>query len=230
MSAFVQQKSAAAGGSNNVAAITFDSNVTAGNCVVAILFWNHATVTLSTIVDGLGNTYSLIPGSQHVAGVPNNANVSFYKAVSVTGGACTVTATLSGNSDAFSMQLIELSGSEQDVDNVNIATGSSSQVTVAITTANSSEPIIAAVVYTGVDILDVPTGYTRLDTPNITNRCDVHYDVDVGVSGTKNLNCPFTFDTGVWVYVAASLKSSTPAPPAFPPLFKQDRLGAIKKK
>lgn len=93
---YVQDKFLGAGGTGSTTeTITFTSNVTAGNLIVA--YWHSGgSAPVVSCSDTLSNTYNLA-GSFTLASQP----VSVYYAYNITGGACTVTFSFGSNTDAF---------------------------------------------------------------------------------------------------------------------------------
>lgn len=75
-------------------AITFDSNVTAGN-MIFIQMYRAASVAVTDISDGLGNTYNLLNDGNG----PYGGGSSYY-AYNISGGSCTITVTFDGNTNA----------------------------------------------------------------------------------------------------------------------------------
>src|SRR3990167_8693513 len=90
--AHVQSKSFDASGNATTIAVTFDSNVTAGNLIaVGVGHWSGNTVT---VADSLGNTYTQI---RQVTDDANARRLTMFYAMNIAGGANTVTATFSAS-------------------------------------------------------------------------------------------------------------------------------------
>lgn len=71
-------------------AFTFDSNVAAGNMIFFVIYY-AASVAITDVSDGLGNTYNLINN-----GAGPYAEGAAYYAYNISGGSCTITVTFDG--------------------------------------------------------------------------------------------------------------------------------------
>lgn len=107
--AFVQAKNATADGSASTIAVTFDSNVVAGNLIYVIVHWYVAGAAepTSTAADGLGNTYTKI-NSAYESNIQVESETFYAKNILV--GACTVTVTLPAARAYRRITVVEYSG------------------------------------------------------------------------------------------------------------------------
>ena len=87
----VQHKLTRGGGTATIA-VTFDSNVAAGNAIAVYVHWRNAA-TLTLVADSLLNSYTLIHNP--VASGLDTWSAMAY-ATGITAGACVVTATFTG--------------------------------------------------------------------------------------------------------------------------------------
>src|SRR6202035_4923994 len=87
----------------------FASASTSGNLIVVSLDWDGQIRSVNSVNDNKGNTYARISGPTNWNGAGNRAEL--WYAYNITGGALTVTATLSGAPTTFSgMGISEYSG------------------------------------------------------------------------------------------------------------------------
>jgi hypothetical protein len=126
--------------------LAFGSNVAAGNLICGFIQWDADTVTLNSVTDSLGNTYTLRNNP-----VTNAAKRSaMFYAPNILGGACTLTFTFSGATT--SAQVIhEASGLDtsapfdgsamQSQDNVS---GTDAATSTAVVTTASGDYIFGA--------------------------------------------------------------------------------------
>jgi hypothetical protein len=104
--AFVKSKRNTSGTTGTTCAVTFDTNVTAGNLICGSVSWNGGTTTvLTSVSDGLGNTYTIVQRVTDAA----RCIATFY-AKNISGGACTVTATFSSSQTFITIIVHEASG------------------------------------------------------------------------------------------------------------------------
>jgi len=102
--AFVQGKASADHiGSTNT--LTFTSGVTTGNAIIIFVGWWSTSVTLNSVSDSRGNTYTLIDNPTNF----NGARGAMAYALNATGGTNTITVTFSGSVDSI-FEAHEVSG------------------------------------------------------------------------------------------------------------------------
>lgn len=101
----VQHKLTRGGGASTIAA-TFDSNVTAGNAIAVFIRWGATTLSLNSVTDGLSNSYTIV----HNPTLGGVFECALAYATGITGGACTVTATFSGNTSEADIIVHESTG------------------------------------------------------------------------------------------------------------------------
>lgn len=132
--------------SNADPAAAFGSNVVAGNLIVVCVAWGTIaanSITLTSITDTLGHTYTLLDNPTDESANNNRAATAY--AVNISGGANTVTAHLSGAPFVSNMLVHEASGlataSPLDQHKINAQTGVGTATdavtsTAVVTTAN----------------------------------------------------------------------------------------------
>ena len=106
---------------------TFNSPNTAGNTIIAVIQWlaSSGSVSISSVNDSKGNTYTLIPGSLANAGpTPHYGNIytEIAYAANINGGSNTVTVTTNTGAGA-AVSLLEVTPGI--FDQASIANGSS---------------------------------------------------------------------------------------------------------
>lgn len=92
--AFVQSKNNIAFGATSVSA-TFDSSVTAGNLIVAVVSINNTSETINSTTDTQSNSYTPLDNPTDDSG--NGQRAAAFYAENVTGGSVTVTANFSAS-------------------------------------------------------------------------------------------------------------------------------------
>jgi len=85
----------------------FGSNVTAGNLICGWIQWDSITITLNSVTDSLGNTYTL--KNNPTANTTLSKRAAGFYAENISGGACTLTFTFS-SAVTSTQELHEASG------------------------------------------------------------------------------------------------------------------------
>lgn len=116
---YVQHKLTRGGGASTVA-VTFDSNVTAGNAIAVFIRWIPTTIALDSVTDGLSNTYTRL----HNPTVGGLGEAALAYTTGITGGACTVTATFSGTANEADIAVHESTGTALTIDASDLTFGS----------------------------------------------------------------------------------------------------------
>ena len=164
--AHVQEKNHTVCCSQNSITITTDSNVTGGNALALAIFSDTVALSISSIdvSSCQGNTFT------HAGDNPGNANVEGwgYYAANISGGACSITVTMSGTAVLLAVRLHEISGAatasplDQHAGAVQSSpgTGANAVTTGSVTTTTNGQYIFAAMVSTGTSTPSAGTGYT----------------------------------------------------------------------
>lgn len=118
---------------------------TAGNLLVAVVCWTHASNTLSSIADTDGNTWTRATGSKIDTG---SDNAEIFYAENIGGHATNVvTATFSANVQFRRIVVLEYSGaatsSAFDTSGTGSAASATSATTAALNTAQAAEVLVA---------------------------------------------------------------------------------------
>ncbi len=176
--AHVQSKSLNAGsGSSGTIAVTFTSNVTAGNLICGMASWGSGTGSVSSVTDSLGNTYTVV---DTVHNATDGVSAATFYAKNITGGACTVTVTFDTTYDFRTVAVHEASGLDTtaplDVHTgqaqTTPGTGANAVTSGAVTTTAAGDYIFGATTNTGGSD-DTPvtagTGYTIRENTAFSN-------------------------------------------------------------
>lgn len=195
---FVQAKRARAfsGTTNPVA---FDSAVTAGHLIAVGVTWDSTTVTLTSITDSLGNTYTLV--GNPTSSITGRAAMSYVP--NVLGGANTVTATFSGSiSSVICVQEISGANASSPLDQsalnaqTNPGTGTDAVTSGTVTTTTAGQYIFG---FSGDSnsgaTFTQGTGFTAAD---VGNAGAAEYQVQ-GAAGS--LAATFTISAGFAVTI-----------------------------
>lgn len=179
--AYRQSKTAASDASATTIAATFDSAVQAGNVIVVGFNWDSAAESVTSVADGLSNTYNLI-GAGTVA-TNNNQSFRSYYAQNINAGTCTVTVTFLGSRDFRRLVIGEYSGraaSAFDQSSVTdsglLATGTDGCQTSSITPTQANEDIIGMFMCDTTLTLAAGTGYTQRDVAQVSNVADMQLE------------------------------------------------------
>lgn len=187
-------------------AVTFPGVSTTGNLIVVHLDWDKQTVSVSSVTDNKGNTYTRING-------PTNWNGTLYRAElwyahNITGGAgaITVTGHLSGAPTGFSQIYInEYSGivTSNPLDQNAVAIGNTGAVSSGAKTTSYTNELIygASIGATGT----LSTGAL------FTNRSSANSNIieDRNVAPIGSYNAGFTSASGNWIAQMATFISTT---------------------
>jgi hypothetical protein len=136
--------------------LSFTSAVTAGNLLV-VAFARLNSVTVSSVTDTLGTTYSLV-GT--INGQPNSLAV--YAGIAPSSGANTVSVTFAASEDYNTMAVSEFSGAQAVLDgSASTIYGSSSPVTQSVVTTLPGDLIyVAQAGYHSADTFSAGGGFT----------------------------------------------------------------------
>lgn len=167
MITFVQGKSGFDAGLDTLA-VPFTGNVSANNLLVACVYLTPETLTVSSITDTLGNSWSPATTVVHLGGSCNTAQQIWY-AVAASSGACTVSLHQAGSDSLsqYAMRLFEFSGTDAISPLDAGAQGSGAPIAnVSISPSQGSSLIVAQGAMGGSGAAFTPAaGYTAGPTP-----------------------------------------------------------------
>lgn len=129
--------------------LAFPGATAAQNLIVVHLDWDNQGADVSTLTDNAGNTYKKINGKTNWNGA--NYAADLWYAYNITGGATTITATLSANPTTFfQIYITEFSGIASSIDPLDqnsVATGNSTAINSGSkTTVYNNEMVYGAAI------------------------------------------------------------------------------------
>lgn len=197
----VQNKTATATAASTVV-ITPNSALTVNNLVVVGIKFTDPTMTLVSVTDSAGNTYTTTND------LPNTQGASHYLAygVQVVGGATTVTVT-ANKAGNHRVTLGEYSGGKRtnatifDVGSSGNGASGTAHTVTTFTPAAAGELIVAHDGnQSGAGTYTAGTNYTLGGNTGVVGQ---EYDL----AGTTSETCPFTYSTSSgWGEIAAAFK------------------------
>jgi hypothetical protein len=167
---FVQTTGTRDTNAGTTVAVAFDSAVTSGNLIAVMLGYFSTTVTVESIADTHGNTYTFI--DENINGDGRGHTIRTYYAKNITGGSNTITVTFSGTVSVKEIIAQEISGAHLtyplDTHNITLSDYFASAATDALTTSAiitsvNNAYIFAAHLNNGEDetTINVGTGFTK---------------------------------------------------------------------
>lgn len=192
---------------------SFRGNVTAGNLIVAAVSWDTATaVGTLTCSDNLGNAYTTINIWNDTTGTQA---LGICYAPNVTGGAATVTATLSASQVTRRLVISEYNGvaASSPVDQYTGVGGGTGTTTANATTSGTVTPTVegdllyGATMDTGGLATVAPgTGFTQRGYTNLKDLAvqDLQQDGLTAVASTVTFGTAHRYDAAVVAFKAAA--------------------------
>lgn len=143
--------------------LAYSSNVAAGNTLLAFVRLGSNTVSVSSITDTLGNTWTLVKRQQHAS---SQVTSEIWKCENITsGGANTLSFTFSGSSTLVQLYIAEVNSStgyagEDQKNSADQASGTSHNAG-SITTTKANSIVFFMIGFVGSYDQDLPpTGYS----------------------------------------------------------------------
>ena len=138
---------------NSITTANFSSNVSSGNLMVCWMFYNSATLSISSVADTGGNTYVKAVGPTTGANTAASFRQEIWYAANVTGGAAfSVTATFSGTANVEkSISCHEYSGAitVNPLDQTSAAVGSGGLPSSGAVSTTNNEMVFGALFVMG---------------------------------------------------------------------------------
>lgn len=195
---------------SNVVTNTYADPQTAGNVNLLLVGWEDDTSTCS-VGDASGNAYTSLGLVQG-----NGCSIQFFACEGIaaaSGGANTVTATLTGSPSNFELCIIELVSCVMDAATLNFATDVSSMATVTSGPTSSANTLFFSYFYSIGSATGLSTGWTGYTpngyTPPFGNGAVIEYQYLPGTSATSTAEITVASDTG-WVQGILGLTFSSP--------------------
>ena len=199
---FVQVASSTPSSPQTTITVTYPSSQTQGNTNIVVVGWNDSSATVKSVVDSLGNSYSLAIGPT----VGTALTQSIYYAPNIHSGSNTVTVTFSQAAVYPDVRVLEYSGlnTTSPLDAAVAATGNSSTASSGSATTKFASELIF-----GADMVFTLTqgpgpGFT---SRTITNDGDIAEDENVSATGSYSATAPLT-SSGPWVMQMATFKAA----------------------
>lgn len=178
----------------------FVSNVTAGNAIIVAISLNSITDKITGVSDNLGNTYV-----RRIRTINDDTSSTYiYEALNITGGACTVTVSLSP-AEFLAIGIAEASGlpTSAAIDVSSGAYGSSAAAQVNLTTTDA-DIIFGVVEVQATGAITPNTGYTQIYEDESWTNETINFVYRIGSAGAYTVG--WTNSNIRWVCSAAAYK------------------------
>jgi len=186
------------------------SSTTQNNLVVVTIAIFGTTRTLSSVTDNAGNTYEL--GSA----VDNTNRLYQAYGVQTTGGATSITVTISGSATTLACIADEYSGFAAGNTNTTVndgrqtGTGTGTSLSVSTLTPTATGRLIVA---SGIRMADGNTFTAGTDYTEYGNSTGVYAASEYRLSSASTETAPFTISSsGTWCEIANAFKDDPAAP------------------
>lgn len=212
----IQQIAMTAGTGVNTASQSFAGPSTTGNLIVVCAKWGDQTISVASVSDNRGNTYTSAIGPTNWSGTAKRAQIFYAKNIIGNGAPITITVTLTGNATS-SLYIYQLEYSNADInaplDITAAAIGTATSVSSGTATTNfPNELILGFSIADSVGINPGP-GFTA----ESTFRGNLVEDMAVNSAGPYAATGSAT-GTSNWFMQMASFKaaSADTIPPTAP--------------
>jgi len=190
------------------------ANHTTGNLLVVFVGMNSTSVTVSSIADTAGNTYTKVTS---IKDSEINDTIECWYAKNITGNANNVvTATFSGSVGYRTITVDQYSGCDTSapLDQYNTGAGENTAPTTGnITTTLANEVLVAGVYLRAFKTITAGTNYTIRTLTDPTYAYAASEDRIVSATGTYHATFSLSIST-YWVTIIVSFKAAAVAGPA----------------
>jgi len=188
------------------------ANHTTGNLLVVFVGCHSISVTVSSIADTAGNTYTKVTSIKD-----SYDTIECWYAKNITGNANNVvTATYSDSVDYRTITVDQYSGCDTStpLDQYNTGTGNDTAPTTGNITTTAADEVLVAGVYLRVSkTITAGTNYTLRTLTNSAPSYAASEDRIISATGTYNAT--FSLDSATyWITIVASFKAAAVAGPA----------------
>jgi len=208
---FVQVNAATPQGSSAQVKVIYTAAQTAGDLNIVVVGWNDTTATVSSVIDTLGNTYTLAVGPTAVSATLSQSIYYAKNIAAAAAGANTVTVNFTPAAFIPDVRILEYSGLDlaSPLDVTSSATGSNATADSGpATTTNANDLLFGAnTVFTGNS--GAGPGYTARIITNPDS--DLAEDQVVQATGSYRATAPL-IGAGAWVMQLAAFKAAGAAP------------------
>lgn len=208
---FVQTKDNAQLTTSTTNVVTPTNPLTAGNLVIINIRLSTVGITVNSVTDSKGNTYALATTASSLGGAALNQYQ--YYGVQITGGATSVTVTLSSSAtsrvivDEFSGNASTNASVFDKATSTTSSAGSATSATLSppLTPTNSGELIaVGLMLNNNITSLTAGTNYV------IANSNELNFGTEYRLSSTTSETAPISWTTSVpWTEVAGAYIPST---------------------
>jgi hypothetical protein len=192
--AFVQVNAATPQTASASVAVAYPTSERVGDLNVVIVGWNDTTSTVQSVLDNLGNTYTLAIGPTKGTGLTQ----SIYYARNIVGGKTTVTVTFNQAAKYPDIRLLEYSGADptSPLDVTAGSTGNSATASSGSATTQSANELIIGANIVATGNKSAGTGFTSriITTPD----SDLAEDITAASAGSHSAAATLT-SSGPWV-------------------------------
>ncbi len=182
---FVQTNNATPQSPSVTVPVTFTGPQTAGNLNVVVVGWNDSTSTVSSIVDSVGNSYSVAAAPVVVSGTSSQAIYYAKNIASASAGTNTVTVTFSAPAQFPDVRIAEYSGLDP-LNPLDVSVGAQGSAATSDSgpaiTSNANDLLIGANLVQSATVGAGPGFTSRV----ITGDGDILEDEIVSAAGTYN--------------------------------------------
>jgi RHS repeat-associated protein len=167
---FVQQAAVRGDpGVSNTLSLAFGSPGTSGNLIVVGVKWGDQTISVSSITDNKGNTYTSAVGPTNWSGTAKRAQTFYSKDIVGGGAPITITVTLSATpTSSFYIYQLEYADADlvSPVDVTSAATGTSVSLTSGSATTHYANDLVYGFAIADSGTLTAGSGFTARSTLN----------------------------------------------------------------
>ncbi|HEY6265627.1 MAG TPA: fibronectin type III domain-containing protein [Candidatus Acidoferrum sp.] len=203
---FIQLNSANPQSPQSTVRVRFNLAQRVGDLNVVVVGWNDSTCSVNSVVDSLGNVYSLAVGPTVQSGTATQSIYYAKNILAASPGANTVTVNFNGSAGYADIRILEYSGLDtvSPLDGNAAASGSGMNASSgALTTTYTTDLIIGAnLVQTGT--AGAGTGFTKriITDPD----SDIVEDCVTSALGSYNVASPMT-SSAKWIMQAVAFKA-----------------------
>ena len=203
---FVQANSASPQATQTPATVTFPGVQTAGNLNVVVVGWNDSTATVSSVVDSIGNTYSLAAAPVVQSGTASQAIYYAKNIASAVAGANTVTVNFNVAARHPDIRIAEYSGVDP-LNALDTSVGAQGNTATSdsgpVSTTNANDLLVGANVVQSTST-GPGTGYTNR---GITADGDILEDQVVSATGSYNATAALD-KVQLWIMQMAAFRAA----------------------
>jgi fibronectin type 3 domain-containing protein len=187
----VQQAETSVLSGTNTISQTFSAASTTGDLIIVSLKWGNQAVSVSSITDNNGNSFTSAIGPTNWDSTLKRAQTFYAKNITAGPSPITITVTLSGNSTS-SIHLYQFEYTNVDptspVDATAVSIGLGTAMSCGPVTTNFANDILYAVAFNDSTITNAGAGFTTLTTyhSNVVEQMQTTAAGSYGATATNN--------------------------------------------